>query len=156
MLKKKVLGLALGLTLAMGSMASATVPDSALTVGGIEYGASEAYVLSVYGTPTEREVKKNPIFAGAVEEIEYGDSFELLLVNGAVRHVEVSRHNGLATADGVEVGMDASVLEAKYGKPDRIHGDEYIYLSESDPEVGLVFEVENGRIDEIESGLLRH
>ena len=49
---RQIAGIALGIgLLGAGTAAQASVPQDALVVGGIEYGASENYVRSVYGAP---------------------------------------------------------------------------------------------------------
>ena len=49
---RQIAGIALGVgLLGAGTTAQASVPQDALVVGGIEYGASENYVRSVYGAP---------------------------------------------------------------------------------------------------------
>ena len=61
---RKIAGIALGVSLLGIGAAEAAVPPDALAVGGIEYGASESYVRSIYGAPREVETKFNPIYAG--------------------------------------------------------------------------------------------
>ena len=61
---RKIAGIALGVSLLGVGAAEAAVSPDALVVGGIEYGASEAYVRSIYGAPREVETKFNPIYAG--------------------------------------------------------------------------------------------
>lgn len=129
-------------------------PSSALVAGGIEYGASADYVQQVYGTPTEVETKHHSLWNGEVTEYEYGDSFELKFVDGYVRHIEISRHNGIKTAAGIEVGSTLDAVKAAYGEPDKIRGDKYIYYCDEDRSIGLVFEIENNKVDEIEMGYL--
>ena len=51
--------------------------------------------------------------------------------------------------------MDASVLQETYGAPDMIHGDKFIYTAVGTPDVGMVFEIEKGKIDEIEIGKIK-
>ena len=53
--------MALGISMLSMTAVQASVPQDALVAGGIEYGASESYVRSVYGAPREVETKYNPI-----------------------------------------------------------------------------------------------
>ena len=85
-------------------------------------------------------------------EYEYGDGVSIHLAEGAVYHIEVSANNGWATPEGIRVGMEASVLEETYGKPDKVRGDKIIYQAAGMPGMGLIFEIEKGKIDEIEIG----
>ena len=55
----------------------------------------------------------------------------------------IAAHSALDTA-----------VKAAYGEPDKIRGDKYIYYCDEDKSIGLVFEIENNRVDEIEMGYL--
>ena len=148
-MKKWIPSLAVGAALTMSTtICAAAVPSSALVAGGIEYGASADYVQQVYGTPTEVETKHHSLWNGEVTEYEYGDSFELKFVDGYVRH------NGIKTAAGIEVGSTLDAVKAAYGEPDKIRGNKYIYYCDEDKSIGLVFEIENNKVDEIEMGYL--
>ena len=153
-MKKWIPSLAVGAALTMSTtICAAAVPSSALVAGGIEYGASADYVQQVYGTPTEVETKHHSLWSGEVTEYEYGDSFELKFVDGYVRHIEISRHNGIKTAAGIEVGSTLDAVKQPT-RARQIRGDKYIYYCDEDKSIGLVFEIENNKVDEIEMGYL--
>lgn len=153
---RKIAGVALGVSLLGIGAAEAAVPPDALVVGGIEYGASESYVRSIYGAPREVETKFNPIYAGGqAVEWEYGNDFDIVFVDGAVRQVEVGMPNGVQTKDDIAVGTDVNTLIAAYGQPDAIHGDKYIYFVDGDSSIGFIFEIERDRVDEIKMGRIR-
>ena len=140
------------LTLA-ASAALASVPQKSLYLGGIGIGSEGSYVRQIYGAPTETEREHSASHpSGSVVEYEYGDGVSLHLAEGVVYQVEVSANNGWATPEGIHVGMDASLLEGTYGKPDMVRGDKIIYRAEGLSGVGLIFEIEKGKIDEIEIG----
>ena len=152
---KQIACLAMGAVL-IGGAAEAAVPQDALVVGGIEYGASESYVCSVYGAPREVETKYNPIYAGGQStEWEYGNDFDIVFVDGAVRQVEIGARNGVQTAANIAVGTDVNTLIAAYGQPDVMRGDQYIYFVNGDTSIGFVFEIEANRVDEIKMGVIR-
>ena len=152
---KQIAGLVLGAAL-LGGAAEASIPQDALVVGGIEYGASESYVRSVYGAPREVETKFHPVYTGGQAiEWEYGNGLDITFVDGAVRQVEVDKPNGVQTAANIAVGTDVNALIAAYGQPDAIHGDKYIYFVDGDSSIGLSFEIERNRVDEIKMGLIR-
>lgn len=154
MKKKVMLGLAMCSALLMGT-ASASVPNDELVVGGIEYGASAEYVRSVYGEPTEVEVKPDQAFYnGSAVEYEYGDSFELFLLDSQVRRIEIDRHNGIKTKAGIEVGSTLAQVKAAYGEPDKVRHDKYIYYSQDRSDIGFVFEIEDDKVHEIEMGYI--
>lgn len=155
MKKWTIVGLTALLTLA-ASAALASVPQESLYLGGIGYGSKGAYVRQVYGTPTETEqehLSSHP--SGTAVEYEYGDGVSIHLADETVYHIEVSANNGWATPEGIHVGMDASLLEKTYGAPDLIRGDKFIYTADGVPGVGMVFEIEKGKIEEIEIGRIK-
>ena len=153
---KQIAGIALGVSLLGSAAAEAAVPQDALVVGGIEYGASESYVRSVYGAPREVETKFDSIYAGGQGvEWEYRSDFDIVFVNDMVRRVEIGARNGIQTKDGIAVGSDVNALVAAYGQPDAIRGDKYIYYADGDASIGFSFEIENGRVDEIDMGVIR-
>ena len=153
---KRIAGIALGAALISGVTVEAAVPQDALVVGGIAYGASEAYVRSVYGAPREVETKYNPVYAGGqATEWEYGNDFDIVFVDGAARRVEIGARNGVQTPANIAVGTDINTLIAAYGQPDVMHGDQYIYFVNGDTSIGFVFEIEANRVDEIKMGVIR-
>ena len=142
---KQIAGLAIGLSLLGSGAAEATVPQDALVVSGIEYGA-----------PREVETKFDPAYVGGQGvEWEYGSEFDIVFVNNVVRRVEIGARNGIQTKDGIAVGTDVNALIAAYGQPDAMRGDQYIYYAEGDAAIGFMFEIENGRVDEIKMGMIR-
>ena len=152
---KQAAGIALGVCLLSAGAAEAAVSQDALVVGGIEYGASEGYVRSVYGAPREVETKYSTIYEGEqATEWEYGSGFDITFVDGIVRRVEIGERNGIQTKARIAVGTDLNALIAVYGQPDAIHGDHYIYFADNSRTIGLSFEIENNRVDEIEMGIL--
>lgn len=152
---RQITSFVLGVVL-LGGVVEAAVPQDALVVGGIEYGASESYVRSVYGAPREVETKYNPVYAGGqATEWEYGNGFDIIFVDGTVRQVEVGRANGLQTAANIAVGTDVSTLIATYGQPDVMRGDKYIYFVNGDSSIGFIFEIEGNRIEEFKMGEIR-
>lgn len=154
---KKWKSLSLATCLMMSASAAfASVPQDSVYLGGIGYGSDGSYVQRIYGTPTEIEQEHTSVVpSGLAVEYEYGHSVSILLENDLVYQVEVSANNGWQTPEGVHVGMDASVVEATYGAPDMVRGDKRIYTVAENPDVGMVFEIENGKIDEIEIGKIR-
>ena len=145
MKKWTIVGLTTLLTLA-ASAALASVPQKSLYLGGIGIGSEGSYVRQIYGAPTETEREHSASHpSGSVVEYEYGDGVSLHLAEGVVYQVEVSANNGWATPEGIHVGMDASLLEGTYGKPDMVRGDKIIYRAEGLSGVGLIFEIEKGK-----------
>lgn len=154
MRKKWLAALVASAAMMMGSI-YASVPNDELVIGGIGYGASAQYVESVYGKPSEMEVKPDQRFYnGQAYEYEYGDSLEIFFLDSQVRRIEIDRHNGLKTKAGIEVGSTLADVKAKYGEPDKVRHDKYIYYSQDRSDVGFIFEIENGLVKEIEMGYI--
>jgi hypothetical protein len=152
---KKVALLVLSANIFSTGVAGASIPSDTLVVGGIEYGASEEYVRSIYGTPREVETKYNPFYSGGkAVEWEYGNGFDITFVDGVVRRIEIGEPNGIKTKANISVGTDVNALFAAYGAPDAIQGDHYIYYVNGDQTIGFVFEIEHNKIDEIEMGTI--
>jgi hypothetical protein len=140
----------------IASVAFASVPQDSAKLGGIGYGTDSSYVQQLYGSPSEVERKHtSSISSGVAYEYEYGDSVSIHVADGKVYRIEVSANNGWQTPEGVHVGMDASVVQKTYGVPDMTRGDKFIYTITGTPDIGMEFEIENGKIDEIEIGKIK-
>ncbi|MGP1366016.1 MAG: hypothetical protein ACTTKW_01660 [Schwartzia sp. (in: firmicutes)] len=143
------------LTLAMvlsASVASASVPAGQMNVGGVSYRDTPAQVAAVCGQPIKTKTSKKTY--GEKTECKYANGLEVTFVDGVAQKIEVDDDSALATAGGVKIGMDASVLQEVYGQPDRIHKNDYIYYMDGRQDAGLVFEVKHGVVNEIECGRL--
>lgn len=129
------------------------IARTALVLGDIAYGASEADVRAHYGAPAEIETERSMRYAGKeVVEYEYTDSLSLDIVDGFVRRVKISERSSLASGKGVRIGTPVEELRRVYGEPSMIYGEDYIYFSEEDPTIGFAFEIEYGRVEEIKMG----
>ena len=129
------------------------IDREALVLGDIAYGSSEEEVRARYGAPYKKESERSMRYAGkAVVEYEYTDSLSLDFVDGLVRLVKVSERSSLASGKGVRIGTPVEELRRVYGEPSMIYGEDYIYFSEEDPTIGLAFEIEHGRVEEIKMG----
>ena len=90
--------------------------NSQLKLAGIAATDTRAFVESVYGKPTRVSNQKLVYI--------YGDSLRVKFFgpenNSQIWDIEIIADNGLATADGVKVGMKADIMKQKYGEPDRL------------------------------------
>jgi len=125
------------------SLCLASVSPDAIALGGVAPGSTVESAKSILGTPN---------YAGK----------KLYFPNGVI--IEVDEHNpnlveeietraqGAATPGGVQVGMEESVLESIYGRPDKFEQEysenEYTYYS-TDYFKKLKFEAVNGTIVKI-------
>ena len=151
-MKKSVSLFALAMALTT-SVASASVPQEQMNIGGVAYGATKAQTEAVCGQPIKMEVKQK--YYGQKTECKYANGLEVTFINGTAQEIELSHWSDVATAGGVKIGMAASTLQNVYGQPDVIYKDKYIYYLNGTQDAGLVFEIEHGIIDEIECGNLR-
>lgn len=97
-------------SLFFSSICSAEIEPSRCAIGGIRIGSTKEHVQSIYGKPT------------SVQHYYwiYGKSFTIGFNDRTNACLEVfsNGNNGLATPDGVKVGMDASILRKTYGAED--------------------------------------
>ena len=149
----KIFGLTMALT-AAAAVSFASVPQSALRIGGIPFDAESSVIRSIYGMPTKVDVHMEKERATEDSEYEYGNSVSIALKYDRVHQIEVSANNGWETADGVRVGMDIADVEAVYGEPDAVKDDHYIYYVTGRSDLGIDIEVENNRVEEIKVGTL--
>lgn len=132
-------------SLFFSSICSAEIEPSRCAIGGIRIGSTKEHVQSIYGKPT------------SVQHYYwiYGKSFTIGFNEHSNTCLEIfcNGNNGLATPDGVKVGMDASILHKVYGTEDLAAKDYYsnddvkVYYSPgTDQHEMLVFWVKDGKI----------
>ena len=165
-MKKMVMSLLLGATLAAGSAVCGAegidwITPQDMSLGGVEPGMSLSYVESIYGPM--QEIKSHHVD----HLLGYGDTVKIVpSADGtSVKAVLVKGNNGWATPAGVTVGMDASILQKIYGtgevdptkhKARRMPGyDYYTYWQAGDPLHYLTFAVKDGKIAYIKVGLMQ-
>lgn len=133
------------------SSCSAKIPFDRIALGGIKVGTTMDDVKNAYGEPDREDACYS--ISEYIFRHYYGSSLRIEYnVLSKVITIHSTSNNGLATPDGVEVGMDASVLEDVYGPPDRFNASNEI--REYNPieypeEVGMQFAIKDGKISEI-------
>ena len=137
----------LGLNISLCAAAKNFSADSA-AIGGITTGSSIEYTKSIYGEPGEiRNSEKDQ----NIETWYYGDTFQIDFVDGIASAVVSSGANGLATPDGITVGMKKKNMTSKYGRPQ--HTDKYgkraIYSYQAENGAKMTFVIRDGIISEI-------
>ena len=137
----------LGLNISLCAAAKNFSADSA-AIGGITTGSSTEYTKSIYGEPGEiRSSEENQ----NAETWYYGDTFQIDFVDGIASAVVSSGANGLATPDGITVGMKKKNMTSKYGRPQ--HTDKYgkraIYSYQAENGAKMTFVIRDGIISEI-------
>ena len=131
---------------------SRLTPDG-LVLGDISYAAPETDVRARCGSPEGMETKRSERSPGKdVRTYEYANGLTVHFVDGTVRRVKISSHSTLVSGKGVGIGTSVDALRNIYGEPCLVYGDDYIYFSEDDPTVGIAFEMEHGRVEEIKMG----
>lgn len=87
-----------------------------LKLGELAPTDTREFVENVYGLP-EQKLRGGMIYI-------YGKTFRIKFfrkdVDSSLWDVQVIADNGLGTADGVKVGMDAKSIEQIYGQPDDV------------------------------------
>ena len=149
----KILGLTLAMT-AVTAAAFASIPQSALRMGGIPFDAESSSVRSMYGMPAKVDVHMEKERATEDTKYTYGTSVSIAFKYDRVHQIKVSADNGWATADGVHVGMDAAAVAAAYGEPDAVEDNHYIYYVTGRSDLGIDLKIENNRVEKITVGKL--
>ncbi len=126
------------------SLCLAAVPGDAIALGGVAPGSSVEAAKSIFGTPN---------YAGKKLYFPNGVIIEVYEHNpNMVEEIETWTAQGAATPGGVQVGMNESVLERTYGRPDKFEQEynetEYTYYS-TDYFRKMEFKAVNGTIVKI-------
>ena len=138
------------------NVCSATIPNSELSLGGITCGASEEYVLKIYGKPdkimTYNDAKD--YFDGKAKHYLYGEDFDILFDGNSVFNIKITGANGISTPSGLMVGMKETEIYKKYGTPDsKSKNTCYYHLKGKGLEhLGIRFDFEKGKITSIMCG----
>ncbi|MBR2216696.1 MAG: hypothetical protein IJ849_13210 [Selenomonadaceae bacterium] len=149
-MKKIVPALCLGVVMLTGGTCSATIAPSQLVLGGITQNATPAEVEEVYGAPRRSETEQE--YYGQELEYEYGNKLEFKFINGKLRKIKAEDYSDAKTAAGIGLGADVAAVKKAYGEPDAIHEDKFVYYVAGDSSLGLTFEFEHGRVEEIACG----
>ena len=171
-MKKNILTAILGAAILSESVCFAAIPQNQIVLGGVFYGASVSDVEKTLGQPIKTKIetkhnggkhhdknKHNENRSDANYNVEktkweYGNSLKVKFIDGKVCEIEAEDSSDAKTAAGIGIGADVSALEKAYGKADFIHNDKYIYCTD-DKNLGLVFEIKNGKVHEIKCGVLK-
>ena len=147
-MKKKMMALLIGLTMAASAVCSAMIAPDGIAISGIAPGSSVTAATAKLGNP------------------QYGGGDKMYFSNGI--SIERADHNpdlieevetiapGNATPGGVQVGMPETSITTTYGNPDKLDRDyddtEYTYYS-TDYFKKLEFKVVGGKIVKIKCKL---
>lgn len=123
-----------------------------LMLGEIKYGATISDVEKQYGKPIKIDRETKP--SGEKIEYKYDNSIEFEFINGILKEITVEDQSNAKTKAGVGIGTDVATLKSIYGEPDKIHEEDFIYYIEGMQGIGLKFEINNGKVQEISCGLL--
>ena len=105
----------------------ASISVDRIALGGISIDSSLKYVRSIYGSPNHIDSYAK----GSCWKLKYGDGFFVWASSrgGAnyekgtyyVDQVIADKDNGIATPDGIKVGMKENIIEDTYGEPFSMH-----------------------------------
>ncbi len=120
----------------MNGVCLASVRDDQIALGGVPIAATQDYVRSVYGEPSN--IKK---VSADMVVWQYGDSFDVrfryMRINTSGYHVtgiRSERANGIATPDGITVGDSVDKMWDMLGEHDYVYPhkgfDVYEYYAE--------------------------
>lgn len=108
------------------------IPKSEVALGGLQVGATEDRVRSIYGEPDDVEYDGIPmggIHPVPIKTLKYGKGFEITLIERqgsyTLLYLNVTANNGIKTPAGFTVGSNFSDVKKHYervGKPDSSGG----------------------------------
>lgn len=136
----------------------ARVPDSAIAMGGISIGSTEAYLLHTYGKPKSMSRTWYAPRNQYVREYNYGDSFFVSVLEGSgtiFRMQSLEKHNNIRTAGGITIGSSLQDVLRACGNPDlrQIDGEsDYYWYFGSGAKGNLVFQISYGKVKGITCG----
>lgn len=143
-MKKKIAGL-LGALMISSSIGFAAVASDQIALGGIVPGATLDEMIAVYGQPIQTDDDEYSFGTGFIVEVDDHN-------RNVIEKIVTLNDNGIGTPNGVHVGMNESVIQSTYGRPDKIDRDvydtEYKYNS-FDKTRKMEFKVVNGVIVKI-------
>ncbi len=137
------------------------LPQERMALGGIHVGDTSEVVKSILGEPDSQEYGYSQMTEKKFAIWEYGNSATIHYFekNGEyfVQIVKVDADNGLATPDGIKVGMDEKALKKAYGEPyfyiaSKNGSAQYRYRNDRYSQVEFVFQAMNGKITNIGLG----
>ena len=94
---------------------------SRIALGGITIGSTKAAVRHIYGEPTSVEKNGWLYRYGSSFRIKFIPGSELGMADDGAYTIVTTANNGIATPDGVTVGMAPKVLDDVYGPADRVN-----------------------------------
>ena len=143
-MKKKIAGL-LGALMISSSIGFAAVASEQIALGGIVPGATMDEIIAVYGQPVQVDDDEYSFGTGFIVKVDDHN-------RNIIEKIITINDNGIETPNGVRVGMNESVIQSTYGRPDKIDRDvydtEYKYRS-FDKSREMEFKVVNGTIVKI-------
>jgi hypothetical protein len=150
MKKFMMIGAAL-LGMAIGATASATVADTDICLGGVTFGATEAYTTGIYGSPSKFSSKKAG--EGVTDVLTYGKGFEITFrgdtsSSATATRMQSTANNGIKTTKGITYGSSYADIISAYGLPDAESGflKRYFRRGSLDQDVQLIFDVQNDKV----------
>ena len=110
-----------------------SVPKEDLTIGGISFGSSEEYVISVYGEPDSVSYYHGKFYEPQhLKTLHYGTTFTIDIDEDDhnVYKIKSTGDNGLKTPLGFTVGSDISAVKDHYKNRCRVFKDGVRILSD--------------------------
>ena len=100
-----------------------SIPMSEIALGGIQLGATEERIRSIYGAPSDIEYSYGEF--GHEKTLKYGTTLKFVLGEGNVVSITTTGNNGIKTPSGFTVGSRFSDVINYYnriGTPDPYSG----------------------------------
>lgn len=156
-MKKYMIIAAALLGLSMGMTAHAAVADTDICLGGVTFGATEAYTTGIYGSPSKSTSKK--VGEGVTDVFTYGKGFQITFrgdtsSSATTTKLQTTANNGIKTTKGIHYGSSYAEIISAYGLPDAESGflKRYFRHGSLDKDVQLIFDVQNDKVVAIYAG----
>ena len=146
---KKFFLILLGVMFFCTSICSAQIADNRFFLGGLTVGSQMSDAIKIYGFPNKTKNAYDPMHDVFDHYWGNGSLWISEGNDGTIHRIFINADNGIATIDGVKVGMNPNVIFKVYGKSDLTYNDDagtkyYVYSKKGN--VDLQFAVKNGKI----------
>lgn len=148
-MNKKIFITMLGIIILCTSICSARIADNRFFLGGLTVRSKMSDAIKIYGFPD----KTSPAADSMHDVYDHWWGNGSLWISegnqGDIHRIFVNADNGIATVDGVRVGMNIGIIFKVYGKEDLIYTDNqgtvyYVYSKIGN--IDLQFAEKNGKI----------
>lgn len=150
-MRGKIFVILFSMIILCSSICSARISDNRFFFGGLTVGSKMSDAIKIYGFPNKTKTAYDQMHN---TYDHYWGNGSLWVSEGNrddIHSIFVNADNGIATIDGVKIGMNIEVIFKVYGKEDYMFTDDrkmkyFIYYKGIDTNIALQFAEQNGKI----------